>query len=136
MFEETCDGQTHSVCKVRLEVEGGKATCCICNPHLGCSLKEDKTQNKRICTECGEEVVDGTECHGNKEAQNSEYDDQGVSSCPDCGYEEGHSPECKSKQGRLYREVSELLSGVYAGKYGTKNGATLILKLQSIKSML
>ena len=56
--------------------------------------------------------------------------------CPECDFEDGHSPECQTKPAKLYREVSELLSEVYGGEYGTKNKATLILKLQSIKSLL
>ena len=30
---------THSVCKNRLKKEGGKATCCVCNPHENCGKK-------------------------------------------------------------------------------------------------
>lgn len=30
--------ETHSVCDARLQKEGGKATCCYCNPHEGCTL--------------------------------------------------------------------------------------------------
>ncbi|MDE2232889.1 MAG: hypothetical protein KGJ90_02040 [Patescibacteria group bacterium] len=28
--------QTHWVCNARIAKEGGKATCCECNPHEGC----------------------------------------------------------------------------------------------------
>ena len=30
------EGSTHSVCQNRLKKEGGKATCCHCNPHENC----------------------------------------------------------------------------------------------------
>lgn len=30
--------ETHVVCSNRLEKEGGKARCCQCEPHEGCSL--------------------------------------------------------------------------------------------------
>jgi hypothetical protein len=55
--------------------------------------------------------------------------------CPDCGGEQ-HSPDCQTKPAKLYREISELLSEVCGGEYGTKNKATLILKLQSIQSLI
>jgi intein-encoded DNA endonuclease-like protein len=55
---------------------------------------------------------------------------------PECGFEDGHSPECQTKPAKLYREISELLSDVYGGRYGTKNRSQLILKLQSIKDLI
>lgn len=32
------DHETHNVCNERLEREGGKATCCDCDTHEGCTL--------------------------------------------------------------------------------------------------
>lgn len=29
---------THICCKRRIDEEGGKATCCVCNPHKNCVL--------------------------------------------------------------------------------------------------
>lgn len=32
------DEGTHIACQPRIKAEGGKATCCVCNPHEGCEL--------------------------------------------------------------------------------------------------
>lgn len=34
--------ETHNVCDNRLKKEGGKATCCECNPHDDCSLEQQR----------------------------------------------------------------------------------------------
>lgn len=39
-------GSTHIACQNRLEKEGGKATCCECNPHENCNLHERKDYKK------------------------------------------------------------------------------------------
>ncbi len=36
---------THFCCELRLANEGGDATCCGCNPHKDCILKEKKEEN-------------------------------------------------------------------------------------------
>ena len=40
------DHETHNVCNERLEREGGKATCCDCDPHEGCTLGDKGTRNE------------------------------------------------------------------------------------------
>ena len=32
------DLETHVACDKRIKEEGGKATCCDCDPHVGCEL--------------------------------------------------------------------------------------------------
>jgi len=34
------DEGTHYCCNARLELEGGNARCCECEPHEGCELRE------------------------------------------------------------------------------------------------
>lgn len=41
----TTQNETHAVCDERLSHEGGKATCCYCRPHEGCTLGMKTTQN-------------------------------------------------------------------------------------------
>ena len=36
----TKNSETHNVCNERLAREGGKATCCDCDPHEGCTLSD------------------------------------------------------------------------------------------------
>lgn len=36
----TKNSETHQCCNERLAREGGKATCCDCDPHEGCTLGE------------------------------------------------------------------------------------------------
>ena len=36
IYREEDMGETHLACQKRIEEEGGKATCCYCNPHEGC----------------------------------------------------------------------------------------------------
>lgn len=40
-FKHGSEG-THSACDARIEAEGGKATCCYCNPHEGCELTSQR----------------------------------------------------------------------------------------------
>ena len=37
-MSNSTQNETHSVCDERLAREGGKATCCYCDPHEGCTL--------------------------------------------------------------------------------------------------
>ena len=39
-MSNTAQNETHNVCNERLKREGGKATCCDCDPHEGCTLGE------------------------------------------------------------------------------------------------
>jgi hypothetical protein len=46
-FKHGSEG-THCVCKTRLEEMGGKATCCICDPHLFCDIKIAELKKKKF----------------------------------------------------------------------------------------
>ena len=39
-------GSTHSCCKRRLKEMGGKATCCVCDPHLPCDFRPNANMKK------------------------------------------------------------------------------------------
>ena len=39
-MSNSTQNETHNVCNERLKREGGKATCCDCDPHEGCTLGE------------------------------------------------------------------------------------------------
>ena len=43
----TKNSDTHVVCEERLAREGGKATCCDCDPHEGCTINVPMTKSKQ-----------------------------------------------------------------------------------------
>lgn len=44
--EEPHDPGSHACCNSRLEKEGGKARCCSCEPHDGCTLGREEHKHK------------------------------------------------------------------------------------------
>lgn len=44
---KSTQSETHIVCDERLAREGGKATCCACNPHAGCELSIHMTKSTK-----------------------------------------------------------------------------------------
>lgn len=53
MENEKTKLETHVVCSNRLEKEGGKARCCQCEPHEGCSIyvvTNDKEEFEKFIT--------------------------------------------------------------------------------------
>lgn len=49
LMTNSTQSETHIVCDERLDREGGKATCCDCNPHARCTLSvpiEKSIENK------------------------------------------------------------------------------------------
>ncbi len=50
MFIETKEGQTHATCEEQLKKYGGKAKCCLCNKHDGCTLKNISIDNAKDWT--------------------------------------------------------------------------------------
>lgn len=47
MFIETKEGKTHAVCEEQLKKYGGKAKCCLCNVHDGCTLQKKYIGNDK-----------------------------------------------------------------------------------------